>query len=112
MALLRERRIGLLEAGASRQHVELHLGGRLIGEGGRLALGRTELLGEGHALGGIVGRGEHVVGELAEVVEEPLALVPEQLGVDDDLLGVLVGLAAQQVGLPVGALNAALGLRA
>ena len=73
---------------------------------------RAELLGKGHALGGVVGGGEHVVGELAEVVEQPLALVPEEPRVDDDLLGVLVGLAAQQLGLPLGALNAALGLRA
>ena len=111
--LVRERRrLGILEARTAREHVQLDLGGRLVGERGSLVLGRPELLGKRHALGGVVGGREDLVGELTEVVEQPLALVPEQLRVDDDLLRVLVGLLAQELCLAVGALDAPLGLRA
>ena len=70
----------------------------------------AEHLRHGDALGGVVGRVQDVVGELADVLDQALALLPEQARVDDDLLRVGVRLLAHEVGLALGALDAPLGL--
>ena len=65
--------------------------------------GRAQLLGQLQALDRVVGRAEDVVGELADVLDQALALFPERARVGDHLLGVLVGVAAQDLGLALGA---------
>jgi hypothetical protein len=49
---------------------------------------------------------------VADVLDQPLALLPERARVRDHLVGVLVGVAAQDVRLALGALQARVGLGA
>src|ERR671914_1636096 len=79
-----------------------------------LRRGVVGVLGAGllHALQGVVGHRQHLVGELAHVFDQALAVLPEAPALRDDLLGVGIGLAAHGVGLALGTLDAALGLAA